>query len=576
MPIRLLPPALVNRIAAGEVIERPAAVLKELLENALDAGARRIDVILENGGKTLLVVEDDGGGIPTDELLLAVERHATSKLEDEQLVAIRTFGFRGEALPSIGAVARLSITSATLKGEAARITVTGGVVSPVTPAARGQGTTVEVRDLFFATPARLKFLRSDASEWGAAADVLEKQALAHCDVAFTCRHHDRVLRQFSAQATLRERAGAILGEDFLAACQAVDATRNDGTRLHGLSASPTCSRSTSTSIHLYVNRRPVFERSLTGALRAAYQDVLAGGRFPLAVLFFEIPEHLVDVNVHPAKTEVRFADASGVRGFLIGAVRAVLHQGAGVAPHRASLRPVAPVASPLVSLLPVLPLPAASAPVPVHLAEPVRLYEPYPREVATVSTIADPPLGMAVAQVFETYIVAHRQDEMVLVDQHAAHERLVYEQLKADMTHGAQGQPLLTPEVVTLPVSTVEALLPLSPALARLGLEVERFGDGAVLVRSVPTLLKNIPLAGLLADVAGDGDGEVLAEKLMEKLADIACRASVRAGRRLSVPEMNALLRQMEATPAASQCNHGRPTYIRLQKGELERLFKRS
>ncbi|MFN9322719.1 MAG: DNA mismatch repair endonuclease MutL [Holosporales bacterium] len=567
MPIRLLPPALVNRIAAGEVIERPAAVLKELLENALDAGATRIDVSVEHGGKSLLVVEDDGGGIRADELSLAVERHATSKLEDEHLVTIRTFGFRGEALPSIGAVARLSITSATAMGEAARITVTGGVVSPVSPAARGQGTTVEVRDLFFATPARLKFLRSDASEWGAAADVLEKQALAHCDVAFTCRHHGRVLRQFSTPATLRERAGGILGDDFLAACQEVDAMRNDGTRLHGLIASPTCSRSTSTSIHLYVNRRPVFERALTGALRAAYQDVLAGGRFPLAVLFFEVPEHLVDVNVHPAKTEVRFADASGVRGFLIGAVRAVLHQGAGVAPHRVLLRPV--VASSCVAPLPSLPLPAVQ---PLRLAEPMQSYEPAPVPVPQPAAV-DPPLGFAVAQVFETYIVAHRHDEMVLVDQHAAHERLVYEQLKADLAVGAAGQPLLTPEVVTLPASTVEAVVPLAPALARLGLEVERFGDGAVLVRSVPALLKNIPLAGLLADLAEHGGA--LEEKLTEKLADVACRASVRAGRRLSIPEMNALLRQMEATPAASQCNHGRPTYIRLQKGELERLFKR-
>ncbi len=612
MPIARLPPEAVNRIAAGEVIERPAAAVKELVENALDAGAARVAVRIERGGLGLVSVEDDGGGIPRDELTLAVERHATSKLiagvgGDVDLLNIHTMGFRGEALPSIGAVARLSITSKTRgAGDAWRIDVEGGALTPPKPAAwaslSASGTLVEVRDLFFATPARLKFMKSERAEMMAVSDVVKRLAMARPDVAFTLEHDGRASLRLSAEANpenegRRARLAAILGADFAPNCIALDQVR-DEVRMSGFAGLPTFHRGTREHQHLFVNGRPVKDKLIVGAVRAAYQDLLARDRHPVAALFLDLPPSEVDVNVHPAKTEVRFRDAALVRGLIVGALSHAL-AGAG---HRASTTTARSALGGFRA--PQTPQPGLRA---WGVAEESLAYDFAPSgrvesswtagvpageavEAAPPSAGETPavqeedaqffPLGAARAQIHETYIVAQTEDGIVIVDQHAAHERLVYERMKQMLTNGGvRRQGLLIPEVVELDASEAEALLARAEELAQLGLVIEPFGPGVVLVRETPALLGHIDAAGLLKDLADDiaelGEANTLKERLEDVCSSMACRGSVRAGRRLTGEEMNALLRHMEATPFSGQCNHGRPTYVELKLADIEKLFGR-
>jgi DNA mismatch repair protein MutL len=603
MPIRLLPPEAVNRIAAGEVIERPAAAVKELIENALDAGARRIGVRIERGGLGLIAVEDDGCGIPRDELSLAVERHATSKLAAGpdgavDLLNIHTMGFRGEALPSIGAVARLAITSkARGAGEAWRIGVEGGAARPPMPAAWAalseSGTRVEARDLFFATPARLKFMKSERAEAMAVSDVVKRLAMARPDVAFVLEHDGRASLRLAAEPDpesegRRARLAAILGVDFAPNCLALDQSRG-GVRLSGFAGLPTFHRGTREHQHLFVNGRPVKDKLIVGAVRAAYQDLLARDRHPVVALFLDLSPADVDVNVHPAKTEVRFRDAALVRGLIVGALSHAL-AGAG---HRAA---TTTAASALSAARPhYAPQPAlrawgvAEESIAPDFAQPSGRVDGANASAGAVEdrrVDADPedaqffPLGAARAQIHETYIVAQTEDGIVIVDQHAAHERLVYERMKQMLANGgARRQTLLIPEVVELDAAEAEALALRAEELAQFGLVIEPFGPGALLVRETPALLGQIDVAGLLRDLADDiaelGETHALKERLEAVCSSMACRGSVRAGRRLTAEEMNALLRQMETTPFAGQCNHGRPTYVELKLADIERLFGR-
>ncbi|HET6161697.1 MAG TPA: DNA mismatch repair endonuclease MutL [Dongiaceae bacterium] len=607
MTIRLLPPNLVNQIAAGEVVERPASVVKELVENALDAGARRIDIHLREGGRSLIVVEDDGNGMNREELALSVERHATSKLPDDDLVHIHSFGFRGEALPSIGAVGRLAIASRARGAQAAwQVAVDGGVKSAPEPAARGEGTRVELRDLFYAVPARLKFLKTPRSESNAAQEIVERLAMGHPDVAFTLRDEERLalrlppiagdLLQDPAAATL-ERLGAIMGRDFADNAARLDALR-ESVRLTGFAGLPTLNRATSTQQFLFVNGRPVKDRLIIGAIRGAYQDFLARDRHPMVALFVDLPAEEVDVNVHPAKAEVRFRDAALVRGLIVSAIRAALAE----AGHRASSTVAAstlgsftaPTQFPTQLSTPTqwrgyTPGPARSssalaaqamaafAPLSAEIDRPSARIENMPEGDAP--PIAH-PLGVARAQLHETYVVAQTADGIVIVDQHAAHERLVYERMKAALESGAVArQALLIPEVVELDGPNAERLVARAGELAELGLIIEPFGAGAIVVREVPALLGQSDVRGLIQDLADElaelGDALSLKERLQEVCSTMACHGSVRAGRRLTQPEMDALLRQMEATPHSGQCNHGRPTYVELKLADIERLFGR-
>jgi len=614
MTIRRLPPEAVNRIAAGEVIERPAAAVKELVENALDAGAKRVAVRIERGGLGLISIEDDGGGIPRDELPLAVERHATSKLQaaasgDVDLLNIYTMGFRGEALPSIGAVARLSITSrAEGAADAWTLDVEGGALHTARPAAwaslSAQGTRVEVRDLFFATPARLKFMKSERAEMMAVSDVVKRLAMARPDVAFSLEHDGRVTFRYAAEADpenngRRARLAAILGADFAPNCIALDQTRTD-VRLSGFAGLPTFHRGTREHQHLFVNGRPVKDKLIVGAVRAAYQDLLARDRHPVAALFLDLPASDVDVNVHPAKTEVRFRDAALVRGLIVGALSHAL-AGAG---HRASTTTANTVfnaARPYYAPQPMLRVwgTAEQAVADADFIMPSGRVESMPSPgfagaiapadlesaiaVAVMHDAEDAryfPLGAARAQIHETYIVAQTEDGIVIVDQHAAHERLVYERMKQMLASGGvRRQALLIPEVVELDPSEAEALAARAEELGQLGLVIEPFGPGAILVRETPALLGHIDAAGMLKDLADDiaelGEAHALKERLEEVCSSMACRGSVRAGRRLTADEMNALLRQMEATPFSGQCNHGRPTYVELKLADIEKLFGR-
>jgi DNA mismatch repair protein MutL len=601
--IRRLPPDAVNRIAAGEVIERPAAAVKELVENALDAGATRIDVDIAHGGKTLIAVLDDGSGMGPEDLLLAVERHATSKLSpspggDYDLANIRTLGFRGEALPSIGAVARLEIASRRAgDGEAWRLRVAGGEIDGPEPAGfAGSGTRVEVRDLFFATPARLKFLKSDSAETGAVAEVLRRLAMGREDVAFTLASAGRRLLNLSAEPRGEEgrlkRLGAIMGGDFRANAVAIDASR-EGARVTGFAGLPTYHRGLPDKQYLFVNGRPVRDKLVIGAVRGAYADFLARDRHPALALFLELPPGLVDVNVHPAKTEVRFLDAGAVRGLLIGALRHGLAQ----AGHRAATTPSAYALGKMTqggfapggprgpsTHNPFAPIGAESE---KEFRERADSFEGAHTPGARINAPEDDaagtenfPLGAARAQLHETYIVAQTADGLVIVDQHAAHERLVYERMKAALeAGGVVRQGLLIPEIVELDAEEAARLERRFEEFAGLGLAMERFGEDAVLVRETPALLGVADIKGLVRALADDlaefGESCVLKERLQEVCSSMACHGSVRAGRRLGGDEMNALLRQMEATPHSGQCNHGRPTYVELKLADIERLFGR-
>ena len=597
MAIRVLPPSLVNRIAAGEVIERPGAVVKELVENAIDAGARRIEIVLADGGRSLIAVTDDGSGMVSDDLELAVERHATSKLPGDDLIEIKSLGFRGEALPSIGAVSRLSLTSRARGADAAwRLDIEAGEKRGPVPAALTGGTRVEVRDLFYATPARLKFLKTERTERSHAIDAVNRLAMAHPGISFRLGDGDRTYLDYSAATgdlldARLERLSAIMGRDFAPNALAIEAER-EGLALTGYAGVPTLNRGTARAQYLFVNGRPVRDRLLNGAVRGAYADFLARDRHPLVALFLEVPAEAVDVNVHPAKAEVRFRDAGLVRGLIVGALKHALAE----AGHRASTT-VANYA--LGALNPggggAAPYRQHGGSVPRGLAEAAAHYQApegtllpgLGAPTVAMAAAEDPaeagedfPLGAARAQLHETYILAQTSDGIVIVDQHAAHERLVYERMKQSLRNGGVArQGLLMPEVVELDEASAGRLAARADDLAELGLTLEAFGPGAVVVRETPALLGEVDVQGLVRDLADElaelGDTFALKERLQDVCGTMACHGSVRAGRRLNGAEMNALLREMEVTPHSGQCNHGRPTYVELKLADIEKLFGR-
>ena len=599
MPVRQLSEATVNRIAAGEVVERPASVVKELVENALDAGATRIDVLTDGGGRRLIRVTDDGEGMPRGDLELAVDRHATSKLSGDDLLSIHTLGFRGEALPSIGAVARLIITTRhASEPHAWTLEVDAGKKSAAKPAALSQGTSVEVRDLFYATPARLKFLKTDRSEAEAVREVVRRLAMSRPDVAFTLAGEERAPVTFGAATENLARLGDVLGPDFRTNAIAIDAER-EGVRLQGFAGLPTLSRANTLGQYLFVNGRPVRDKVLVGAVRGAYADYLPRDRHPLLALFVTLDAREVDVNVHPAKTEVRFRDGALVRGLIVRALKeALMREGQRAASTGggATIAAFRPTAMPRRGYdwrsSPSRPDPRGYAPsrggAALGFAEVaqaafdvgapsadarVESYEPEPE-------LIERPLGAARAQIHETYIVSQTRDGLVVVDQHAAHERIVYERMKAAIGKtGVARQILLIPEIVELDEADAARLAARAEDLARFGLVVEAFGPGAVAVRETPSMLGDVDVGGLLRDLAehmAEWDDELpLERRLLHVSATMACHGSVRAGRRLKPAEMNALLREMEDTPNSGQCNHGRPTYVELKLTDIEKLFGR-
>ncbi len=606
--IRQLDDAAINRIAAGEVVERPASAVKELVENSIDAGATRIAIDISDGGKTLIRVTDDGCGIAPGDLPLALSRHATSKIDGSDLLNIHTFGFRGEALPSLGAVGRLSITSRVPGEDAASIAVSGGKMEAVKPAALRAGTVVELRDLFFATPARLKFMRTDRAEAQAIGDTVKRLAMAEPSVTFTLRDVSdggegrvtfRADREYGDLFdALHARLARVIGREFADNALQIDATR-EGIRLYGYAALPTYSRGAAVAQYLFVNGRPVRDKMLTGALRAAYFDFLSRDRHPAAALFIDCDPTLVDVNVHPAKSEVRFRDPGVARGLIVSALRHALAE----AGHRASstvanatlgaMRPEAPQPIPARVYQMDRPSQAArqaayraqspgfaelardysgSIVEPTPVVAPVTAEEPAPQDL---------PLGAARGQVHENYIIAQTADGMVIVDQHAAHERLVYEKLKTQMAeNGVAAQALLIPEIVELSEGDCARLMAVADDLARFGLTLEPFGGGAIAVRETPAILGEVDARAMILDIldelADQGDSQMVQARIEAILSRVACHGSIRSGRRMRAEEMNALLREMEATPHSGQCNHGRPTYVELKLSDIERLFGRS
>jgi len=617
MSIRHLPDTLINQIAAGEVIERPAAAVKELVENAIDAGATRIEVVIRDGGASLIAVTDDGMGMTADELAIAVDRHATSKLPDDDLVHIASLGFRGEALPSIGAVSRLTITSRPKKDPAAgaaSITVDAGKKHAVIPAALSQGTKVEVRDLFYATPARLKFLKTPRTETQNVRDTLEHLAMAYPDIHFSLVSDERSLLDLPAPPMLDgdarrlERLRQIMGREFAENALLLNAER-ESLSLGGYAGLPTLNRGTNQHQYFFVNGRPVRDKLIIGAVRGAYADFLAQGRHPMLCLFLNLPPDMVDVNVHPAKAEVRFQDNALVRGLIVGGLKHAL----AAAGHRASTTvadrtlqsfqtPQTASAAPAWngeynqyqpayknlkglagaaytgSAYGAAQTAAAESLPGMDVAPSARLHSV--PDMPPAPEAAEHPLGAACAQIHENYIVAQTRDGLVLVDQHAAHERLVYEKMKKALAEGGiKRQALLLPEVVEMDDKSAERLLQRQEELAELGLVIDSFGGSAVVVQEVPALLGKLDIPQMLHDLADEiaayGEAHSLKEKLEEVCATMACHGSVRSGRRLTAEEMNALLRQMEQTPHAGQCNHGRPTYVELKLSDIEKLFGR-
>ena len=593
--IKLLDEAAINRIAAGEVVERPASAVKELVENALDAGAKRITVDYAAGGKVLIRVTDDGCGMTADDLPLAVARHATSKIDGSDLLNIRSFGFRGEALASLGSVGRLTLTSRAAGAEGASLTVNGGRMGPVRPAGAVQGTVVELRDLFYATPARLKFLRTDRAEAGAISDVLRRLAMAEPQVGFALNEvtegeAPRSLLRLDPENgdffdALQRRLTRMLGADFTDNALRIDVER-EGLRLSGYAALPTYSRGSSVQQFVFVNGRPVLDRLLLGALRVAYLDVLSRDRYPAAVLNLICDPERVDVNVHPAKSEVRFRDPEAARSLIITGLRTAL-TGAG---HRASSTVAGAT---LAALRPETQGPdqariyqmdrpsgislsrAFALQAPSGFAEAPAPYEAQPAAQDTTF-----PLGAARAQVHENYIIAQTQTGIVIVDQHAAHERLVYERLKRQRDEtGIKAQALLIPEIIELGADDAARLLAVAEGLAALGLTIEPFGGHAIAVRETPAMLGNVSARALVQDVldelAAQGDSPSLLAKMDAILSRMACHCSIRSGRQMRAEDMNALLREMEDTPLSGQCNHGRPTYVELKLSDIERLFGR-
>lgn len=628
--IRILPQNLINQISAGEVIERPASVIKELVENAIDAGASEISVRVRDGGKSFMSVRDNGCGMGRDHMLLALERHATSKIREEDLFNIKTLGFRGEALPSIASISRFSIASRlNSEDHAWKVTVHGGEKGLPEPAALAIGTTIEVRDLFYATPARLKFLRTDSVELNHCTDVMQRLALAHPTIAFTLETETRTVFSYPREGSVldaKERLKSVLGVDFVGDAILIDAIR-DPITLKGLISLPTYHRATAQSQFLFVNNRPVRDKALVGALRVAYQDYIPSNRYPVVALFMDIPPQWVDVNVHPAKTEVRFEDPNHVRSLLIGAIKNALHAESHQATKTSTDRAIAYFRSPTqgevlqataqgVNALHETNAPSYGAPVfqpsfsqfprsahaqrhtistfhgggasPASLA---REAHPVGEQPASALPMEDEPecahshavgfLGQACAQIHQAYILAQATEGgLVIVDQHAAHERIVYEEMKRRLdSQEIPRQVLLIPEIVTLTPAQAERLLNHRDTFDACGFVLEAFGDATIVIREVPALLQNIDLKTFIHDALDELDthAEVISprERLERLMASLACHGSVRAGQKLSLPEMNALLRQMESTPHSGQCNHGRPTYLTLSKEDIEKLFKR-
>ncbi|MEM0976455.1 MAG: DNA mismatch repair endonuclease MutL [Pseudomonadota bacterium] len=590
--IRQLSEHAANRIAAGEVVERPASAVKELVENALDAGASEIAIEIAHGGKSLIRVVDNGHGIPADQVALALSRHATSKIDGDDLVHIRTFGFRGEALPSLGAVGRLTLTTRGEGAEGARaISVEGGVISPIRPAAHPVGTTVELRDIFYATPARLKFMRTDRAETQAISDVIKRLAMAEPAVAFTlteCSDGDRrtLFSVPSGQGDLfsatEARLTKVLGSEFTENAVRVDAPK-EGLTLWGFAGLPTYSRGAATHQFFFVNGRPVRDKMMLGALRGAYTDFLSRDRHPVAALFIDCVPARVDVNVHPAKSEVRFRDSGAVRGLIVSGIRHALAE----AGHRASTT----VSDGMLGAFQSEPQNASIYQMPLRhaVSPPARPPSGFAETAVRFETKGpseppesrdDGPLGVAQAQLHENYIVSQTADGLVIVDQHAAHERLVYEELKRRMSeHGVATQALLIPEVIELSPTDRDLILSQSEMLARAGLEIEAFGGTAICVQATPALLGQVDARRLIEDILDElsdqGRSTRVSDRLDAVLSRIACHGSIRSGRTLRREEMNALLRDMEATPYSGQCNHGRPTYVELKLSDIEKLFGR-
>lgn len=625
MTIRILPDNLINQIAAGEVIERPASVIKELVENAIDAGAETIEVTLAGGGKNLIIVSDDGKGMSKDELNLAVERHATSKLPDDDLFNIKHLGFRGEALPSIAAVSRMIITTRQADAENGwKLEINGGRKSEIMPAALSKGTRIEVHDLFYATPARLKFLKADSAEAAQCVDILNRIAMANPHVSFYLTSEGR--RRVALNACQGElfdarlkRLGEVMGKEFAENSILIDASR-EHIRISGYVSLPTLNKANSLSQYLFVNSRPVRDKLLLGAIKGAYQDVLASNRYPLCALFIDVDPAYVDVNVHPAKAEVRFYDSGAVRGLLVGSIRHGLSLGdKAVAntldlsafvhdniPDFAAPETVPPASVPeRMSLseevyemkMPASPVPPTFKTLPPFsaprhyrdtLPELERLYSVRTEETEkSAQALSSPPadeigpLGLAKAQFHDTYIISQTPDSIIIIDQHAAHERIVMERLKTALAseHKVVTQMLLIPEIIDLSAAEKEHILSQAENLEKLGLVVEEFGPGAVIVREIPALISGADVRRLIMDLAAEiaewGGEFSLTDKLHHICATIACHGSVRAGRRLNIDEMNRLLRDMEKTEHSGQCNHGRPTYVELKLSDIEKLFSR-
>ena len=587
--IRQLNETAINQIAAGEVVERPASAIKELVENAIDAGATRIEVEYADGGKSIIQVTDNGCGIAADDLPLAMSRHATSKIDGSDLLNIQSFGFRGEALPSLGAVGKLTLTSRTASGMGAELQVNGGKLSAVRPAAMQTGTRLTLRNLFYATPARLKFLRSDRAEAQAISDVVRRLAMAEPGIAFSLRDvgSDRMVFQVQAEqgdmfSALRGRLGQLMGREFVENAIAVDAERED-ISLTGFAGLPTYSRGAAVAQFIFVNGRPVRDKLLLGALRGAYSDFLSRDRHPAVALFVECDPTRVDVNVHPSKSEVRFREPAIVRGLIVSGLRHALAE----AGHRASttvsdaaLGAFTPQHQPRVYQMDR----PRNAPGYSGLAETQSMFDAHPSaRIEKHPQVGDQhkPLGAARAQLHENYILSQTDDGLVIVDAHAAHERLVYESLKAQLTSsGVRAQALLIPEVISLSDGDMALLLEQSETLSQLGLTIEPFGQGAVAVQAVPAILGHVDVNRLVLDIVDElsdgGPSQSLRSKLDAILSRVACHGSVRTGRRMQADEMNSLLREMEATPHSGQCNHGRPTYVSLALADIEKLFGRT
>ena len=590
MSIRRLPSELINRIAAGEVVERPASALKELVENSLDAGARHVAIRLAAGGLDLIEVGDDGSGMAPAEMHLALERHATSKLPDDHIEGVTSFGFRGEALPSIASVARLTLDSRMAGRDGWRIEIDHGAKAGEGPAALPPGTRIRVEGLFDKVPARRKFLRSPRAEYGACLDAVRRLAMARPDVGFSLEHDGR--RGLSVQPSdAPTRVAALLDRELERHGLGIDCVR-DGLSLTGVVSLPTFNRGMADHQFLFVNDRPVKDRLLVGSLRAAYRDLLARDRHPVAALFLHVPASEVDINVHPAKTEVRFRDPTAVRGLIVGGLRAALDEaGHRSAAHVQAAAPVqwsnafTPPSQPRESGDPASSLAnggSSGTPAVAGVSEERQMFHSVPAARAEPATAPVPafPLGVARGQVAATYIVAEAEDGLVIVDQHAAHERLVLERMRAaSKGSGVARQALLLPDVVEMDEPDCDRLEEAAPELAGLGLEIERFGPTAMLVRATPAPLGKTDVPALLRDLAAElaeiGTALTLRDRLDHVAATIACHGSVRAGRILSVAEMNALLREMEVTPRSGQCNHGRPTWVKLAHGDIERLFGR-